>query len=105
MFGRPDLVRDPVGFGSSPGAKSTRCSPDLHDTFGAKFATTNAGPLTAKGTAALFRCELQRILGDLGQRVRCRGANILHRWAAIVYKPWRRVVVAKSSVDHRHQVR
>jgi OFA family oxalate/formate antiporter-like MFS transporter len=36
-------------------AKSTACSPQSGDTFGAKFAATNSGMLyTAKGTAALL---------------------------------------------------
>ena len=47
------------------------------DTFGAKFATTNAGLLyTAKGTAALLvpiANYVQQTIGQLGQRVHHRG--------------------------------
>ena len=78
------------------------------DTFGAKFATTNAGLLyTAKGTAALLvpiANYMQQSSGTWDSVfLIAAGANILASLLAIaVLKPWRRVVVAKSSrVDHR----
>lgn len=72
------------------------------DTFGSKFATTNAGLLyTAKGTAALLvpaANYLQQSHGnwDLVFLV-AAGANILAALLALVLlKPWRKSVVEKS---------
>ncbi|MDB5654340.1 MAG: oxlT, partial [Tardiphaga sp.] len=72
------------------------------DTFGSKFATTNAGLLyTAKGTAAL----LVPVANYMQQSSNswdnvfliAAGANILASLLALfVLKPWRRVVVAKA---------
>jgi MFS transporter, OFA family, oxalate/formate antiporter len=73
------------------------------DTFGAKFATTNAGLLyTAKGTAALLvplANYLQQSTGNWDKVfIIAAAANILASILAIVVlKPWRRVVVAKAS--------
>ncbi len=72
------------------------------DTFGAKFATTNAGLLyTAKGTAALLVSDRELHAANirkLGQGVIiAAGANILASLLAIiVLKPWRRTVVAAA---------
>jgi OFA family oxalate/formate antiporter-like MFS transporter len=72
------------------------------DTFGSKFAATNAGMLyTAKGTAALLvplANYLQQAQGVWdGVFLIAAGANILASILAIaVLKPWRRSVVAKS---------
>jgi OFA family oxalate/formate antiporter-like MFS transporter len=72
------------------------------DTFGAKFATTNAGLLyTAKGTAALLVPVANYMQQSSGSWDRvfliAAGANILASLLAIVVlKPWRRIVVAKS---------
>ncbi|MGA0533674.1 oxalate/formate MFS antiporter [Hansschlegelia sp. KR7-227] len=72
------------------------------DTFGSKFAATNAGLLyTAKGTAALLvplANYLQQAQGVWdGVFLIAAGANILASILAIaVLKPWRRSVVAKS---------
>jgi len=75
------------------------------DTFGAKFATTNAGLLyTAKGTAALLvpiGNYMQQSSGnwDMVFWV-AAGANILASLLAIaVLKPWRKAVIAKQSVQ------
>lgn len=77
------------------------------DTFGAKFASTNAGILyTAKGTAALlvpYASSIQKTTGawDLVFII-AAGANILAAILAIaVLKPWRRKVVrdANSEAD------
>lgn len=72
------------------------------DTFGSKFATTNAGLLyTAKGTAALLvpaANYLQQSHGNWDMVfLLAAGANILASLLAIVVlKPWRKSVVAKS---------
>src|ERR1700759_57138 len=77
------------------------------DTFGAKFATTNAGLLyTAKGTAALlvpFANYMQQSSGNWDRVfLIAAGANILASLLAIVVlKPWRKVVVSKSQVASR----
>ena len=72
------------------------------DTFGVKFATTNAGLLyTAKGTASLLvpvANYMQQSSGNWDQVfVIAAAANILASLLAIVVlKPWRRTVVAQS---------
>jgi OFA family oxalate/formate antiporter-like MFS transporter len=72
------------------------------DTFGTKYATTNAGLLyTAKGTAALlvpFGNYLQEATGSWDTVfLVAAGANILAAVLAIfVLKPWRKWVVAKA---------
>jgi OFA family oxalate/formate antiporter-like MFS transporter len=72
------------------------------DTFGAKFATTNAGLLyTAKGTAALLVPVANLMQQSSGSWDRvfliAAGANILASLLALlVLKPWRKVVVAGS---------
>jgi OFA family oxalate/formate antiporter-like MFS transporter len=72
------------------------------DTFGSKFATTNAGLLyTAKGTAALLTPFTNRIQEATGSWdtvfLVAAGANILAAvLALVVLKPWRAKVVAKS---------
>ena len=72
------------------------------DTFGAKFAATNAGLLyTAKGTAALlvpFANYLQQSSGNWnGVFLAAASANILASILAIaVLKPWRKLVVANA---------
>ena len=72
------------------------------DTFGAKFATTNAGLLyTAKGTASLLVPVANYMQQSSGSWDRvfliAAGANILASLLAIVVlKPWRRKVVAAS---------
>ena len=72
------------------------------DTFGSKFATTNAGLLyTAKGTAALLvpvANYMQQSSGTWDMVfIVAAGANILASLLAIVVlKPWRKVVVARS---------
>ena len=74
------------------------------DTFGAKFATTNAGLLyTAKGTAALLvplANYVQQTTGTWnGVFLIAAGANILASLLALlVLKPWRKVVVAHSTI-------
>jgi OFA family oxalate/formate antiporter-like MFS transporter len=74
------------------------------DTFGSKFAATNAGLLyTAKGTAALLvplGNYLQQSSGSWdGVFLIAAGANILASLLAIaVLKPWRAGVVAKAQV-------
>jgi MFS transporter, OFA family, oxalate/formate antiporter len=72
------------------------------DTFGAKFAATNAGLLyTAKGTAALlvpYASSIQKTTGswDLVFLI-AAGANILAAVLAIAaLKPWRRKMVAAN---------
>jgi OFA family oxalate/formate antiporter-like MFS transporter len=73
------------------------------DTFGPKFATTNAGLLyTAKGTAALLvpvANYMQQSSGTWDNVFQiAAGANILASLLAIaVLKPWRKVVVAKAT--------
>lgn len=75
------------------------------DTFGPKFAATNAGMLyTAKGTAALLvpvGNYLQQSSGSWdGVFLIAAGANILASILAIaVLKPWRRGVVAKAQAE------
>lgn len=74
------------------------------DTFGAKFATTNAGLLyTAKGTAALLVPLANYVQQSSGHWdnvfILAAGANILAALLALlVLKPWRRVVVAQSAI-------
>ena len=74
------------------------------DTFGSKFAATNAGLLyTAKGTAALlvpFANYLQQSTGNWnGVFLAAAGANILASLLAIaVLKPWRKRVVANAQI-------
>ena len=74
------------------------------DTFGSKFAATNAGLLyTAKGTAALlvpFANYLQQSTGNWdGVFLAAAGANILASILAIaVLKPWRKRVVAEAQL-------
>src|SRR5438270_7464391 len=74
------------------------------DTFGAKFATTNAGLLyTAKGTAALLvpvANYMQQSSGSWDNVfLIAAGANILASLLAIlVLKPWRKTVVARSQI-------
>lgn len=73
------------------------------DTFGSKFATTNAGLLyTAKGTAALLvpaANYLQQAHGNWDTVfLLAAGANILASLLAlVVLKPWRKSVVEKSA--------
>ena len=75
------------------------------DTFGAKFATTNAGLLyTAKGTASLlvpFANYLQESTGTWDNVfLIAAAANILASLLAIaVLKPWRRSVVRNAQID------
>ncbi|PZQ17183.1 MAG: oxalate/formate MFS antiporter [Ancylobacter novellus] len=75
------------------------------DTFGSKFAATNAGMLyTAKGTAALlvpFASTLQTATGSWDSVfLIAAGANILASFLAIaVLKPWRRSVVANATAE------
>ena len=72
------------------------------DTFGTKFATTNAGLLyTAKGTASLlvpYASSIQKTTGSWDTVfIIAAGANILAAVLAIaVLKPWRRRVVAAN---------
>jgi len=72
------------------------------DTFGAKFATTNAGLLyTAKGTASLLvpvANYMQQSSGSWDHVfLIAAGMNILASLLAIaVLKPWRKTVVAKA---------
>ena len=72
------------------------------DTFGAKFAATNAGLLyTAKGTAALLvplANYIQQTTGTWDSVfLVAAGANILASLLAIlVLKPWRKQVIAKA---------
>jgi OFA family oxalate/formate antiporter-like MFS transporter len=73
------------------------------DTFGAKFATTNAGLLyTAKGTAALlipYANTIQKSTGSWDMVfIIAAAANILAALLAIgVLKPWRRRMIAASN--------
>jgi OFA family oxalate/formate antiporter-like MFS transporter len=73
------------------------------DTFGAKFATTNAGLLyTAKGTASLLVPIANYVQQSTGSWDKvfliAAGANILASLLAIVaLKPWRKVVVAEAT--------
>jgi MFS transporter, OFA family, oxalate/formate antiporter len=78
------------------------------DTFGTKFATTNAGLLyTAKGTAALlvpYSNSIQKATGSWDMVfIIAAAANIVAAVLAIaVLKPWRRkVVVANDSLAAR----
>ena len=70
------------------------------DTFGAKFATTNAGLLyTAKGTAALlvpYSNQIQKLTGSWDMVfIIAAAANILAAVLAIaVLKPWRAKMIA-----------
>lgn len=72
------------------------------DTFGSKFAATNAGLLyTAKGTAALlvpYSNVIQKSTGSWDSVfLIAAGANILAAFLALfVLKPWRARVVARS---------
>jgi MFS transporter, OFA family, oxalate/formate antiporter len=72
------------------------------DTFGAKFATTNAGLLyTAKGTAALlvpYSNQIQKMTGTWDMVfIIAAGANILAAVLAIaVLKPWRAKMIARA---------
>jgi OFA family oxalate/formate antiporter-like MFS transporter len=74
------------------------------DTFGAKFATTNAGLLyTAKGTASLLvpiGNYMQQSSGSWDNVfLIAAAANILASLLAIVVlKPWRKMVVAKAQI-------
>ena len=73
------------------------------DTFGSKFATTNAGLLyTAKGTAALlvpYTNQIQKITGSWDKVfIIAAAANIAAAVLAIaVLKPWRSRVIRRSS--------
>jgi OFA family oxalate/formate antiporter-like MFS transporter len=73
------------------------------DTFGSKFATTNAGLLyTAKGTASLLVPYANKIHAVTGKWdmvfLLAAGANILAAVLAIgALKPWRSRVVARST--------
>jgi len=73
------------------------------DTFGAKFATTNAGLLyTAKGAAALLVPIANYVQQSSGSWdmvfLIAAGANILASLLAIiVLKPWRKTVVAQAN--------
>ena len=73
------------------------------DTFGSKFAATNAGLLyTAKGTAALlvpYGNSIQKATGNWDMVfLIAAGANILAAVLALaVLKPWRKRVIARSS--------
>ncbi|AWN43611.1 oxalate/formate MFS antiporter [Methylobacterium durans] len=75
------------------------------DTFGSKYAATNAGLLyTAKGTAALLvpvANYLQQSTGNWdGVFLAAAGANVLASILAIaVLKPWRKHVVANAQSD------
>jgi OFA family oxalate/formate antiporter-like MFS transporter len=74
------------------------------DTFGAKFATTNAGLLyTAKGTASLLVPIANYVQQTSGHWdnvfIMAAGANILASLLAIVVlKPWRKIVVERSTL-------
>jgi MFS transporter, OFA family, oxalate/formate antiporter len=75
------------------------------DTFGSKFAATNAGLLyTAKGTAALLVPLANYVQQGTGNWnlvfLIAAGANILASILAIaVLKPWRRKVVAEAMAN------
>ena len=87
-----------------PGSGTTACSrPTATDTFGVRFATTNAGLLyTAKGTAALlvpYASSIHKMTGswDLVFII-AAGANIAAAVLAVaVLKPWRTRVIRRSS--------
>ena len=70
------------------------------DTFGSKFATTNAGLLyTAKGTAALlvpYTNQIQKLTGSWDMVfIISAGANILAAMLALVaLKPWRKRILS-----------
>ena len=76
------------------------------DTYGAKFATTNAGLLyTAKGFAALlvpFGNYMEQATGSWdGVFLLAAGANILASLLAVfVLKPWRKSVVMNSQLPN-----
>jgi MFS transporter, OFA family, oxalate/formate antiporter len=73
------------------------------DTFGSKFATTNAGLLyTAKGTAALlvpYTNQIQKMTGSWDMVfIIAAGANILAAVLAIaVLKPWRKRILSTAT--------
>ena len=73
------------------------------DTFGARYATTNAGLLyTAKGTASLlvpYASSLQKVTGSWDAVfIIAAGANIAAALLAVaVLKPWRSRLISKSS--------
>ncbi len=75
------------------------------DTFGSKFAATNAGLLyTAKGTAALLVPVANYMQQGSGSWdsvfLVAAGANILASFLAIaVLKPWRKTVVARATAN------
>ena len=75
------------------------------DTFGAKFATTNAGLLyTAKGTASLLVPLGNYMQQSSGSWDRvfliAAAANIVASLIAIVViKPWRKSVIAKAQAN------
>jgi OFA family oxalate/formate antiporter-like MFS transporter len=75
------------------------------DTFGAKFATTNAGLLyTAKGTASLLvpvGNYMQQSSGSWDHVfLLAAGANILASLLAVfVLKPWRKSVVERATLE------
>lgn len=75
------------------------------DTFGAKFATTNAGLLyTAKGTASLLvpvGNYMQQSSGSWDHVfLLAAGANILASLLAVfVLKPWRKSVVERATIE------
>ena len=72
------------------------------DTFGTKFATTNAGLLyTAKGTAALlvpYTNQIQKLTGswDLVFIIAAAANIVAALLAVVVLKPWRVKVIARS---------
>ena len=73
------------------------------DTFGSRFATTNAGLLyTAKGTASLLVPYANKIHATTGKWdlvfILAAGANFLAAVLAIgALKPWRSRVIARSA--------
>lgn len=80
------------------------------DTFGAKFASTNAGLLyTAKGTAALlvpYASSIENVTGSWDVVfLLAAGANIVAALLSIaVLKPWRRLVVSRAGRDTVHNI-